>query len=242
MTKLEVKIIEKMMKNLKGVDAQSLSNIVLSYAKTQNGSEEFYRLLEDIISKKADMLKPQDIAIIIYSYGNNPNCTEKILEILQDLVKKNIYKFLGKELCSITRAYHMRKLLDKEMIKLITEAFCQRHEEVNALDLAHFYVILADESNPKFLKYSNKCLENLFFTFGGIELGVISKKAAFMQKSYPELYKLFHKQVNKLINKQTIKGFDLKEIYTNIKDLPYETEYNLFIEGVERHLEKLKYY
>jgi hypothetical protein len=242
MTKLEVKIIDMMVKNPKGIDGQTLSNIVLSYAKTQNGSEEFYRLLSDIISNKIDLLKPQDIAIILYSYANNTLCTEKILEVMQDVVKKNMFRLLGKELCNIARAYYMRKLLDKDMTRLITDAFIQRHEEVNALDLAHFYLILADENNLKFLNYCNKCLETLFFTFGGAELGIISKKAEFIQKNNPQLYKKFQNQVRKLINKESIKGFDLKEIYTNIKDLPYDTKYNFFREEVEKHLEKLKYY
>jgi hypothetical protein len=244
---IEVDIIDKLLKNIKTVDAQSLSNIVLSYCKVQSGSEEFYRILQEIIYSKSDLLGYQDIAIIIYSYANNSTCNEKILELFEDKIKADIYKFRSKELCSILRAYHMRKLLAPELKTLIKKASIEKYEVSNALDLSYFYTILAEKDNEdkvseKFKKYIENSIDTLMFTFSGQELGILSQKIELIQSGNVELYKKYQKQVLKLISRNEIKGYELKQIYLNIKPLAFEGKYNTFRESIERHLEKLKYY
>lgn len=242
LSKLEVPLIDTLIKYKNKLDHQSISNIILAYCKTQNGSEEFYRILQEIVYNMKESFTKQELANIIYSYANNPTCTEKILELLQDEVMKNIHAFQPKELCCICRAYHMKNLMNDKLKKEIITNFLDKHENVNATDLAYFYIILADEKEKKFLNYAHKCIQNLYFTFSGNDLGILSQKADFIEKNNPDLYKLLQKQVIKLINKKSIKGFDLKKIYEGVKDLPFEGKYNIFVEEIEKHLAKLKYY
>jgi hypothetical protein len=250
LSKIEVDIIDKLIKFKEKVDTQSLSNIVLAYCKTQNGSEEFYRILQEMIYEKQNLLTYQDLAVVIYSYANNPNCNEKILLLLEDRIKRDCHKFKTKELCSILRGYDMKGILSSNLRNLIAEVFVQKHELTNALDLSYFYIILADDKmkveNPglykKFMKYIETCLDSLMFTFVGSELGILAKKVDIIQASNPELYDKFKKQVLKLINKNEFKGYDLRKIYLKSRYLPFEGKYNLYIEEIEKHLEKLRYY
>lgn len=241
-SKLEEQIISKISKQIKQLTAQDVSNIILAYCKTQNGSEEFYRILQEIVIDMKMMLKPQDVAVIMYSYANNPTCTEKIIENLEDVVRKNIAIYKPKEICSILRAFHMRKLLTEELKSLFTEAFIQKHELTNATDLAYFYSILAENDNPRFLKFAHKCINNLFFTFSPEDLRVLLDKAGFILEKEPEIYKLLQNHVIKHVKKGNFKGFDLKKIYLSVKDLPCEGKYNIFVEDLERQLQKLKYF
>jgi len=242
LNKLEEKIILKIAKYRKNITAQDVTNIIIGYTKTQNGSEEFYRILQEIVISMKDHLKPQDIAVIIYSYANNPNCNEKILEVLEEVVKGSINKFLPKEICSLLRGYHKRKILNDDLKNKITEAFIEKHEFTNATDLAYFYSILAHEKETRFLKFARKGILNLSFNFNGIELATIFDKAEFIMKNDPEMYKILQKRVEKLIKDKSINGHDLKKIYLSVKDLPFEGKYNTFVEGIERYLEKLRYF
>jgi hypothetical protein len=240
--KLEEKIILKIAKYKKNLTSQDITNIILAYSKTQNGSEEFYRIIQEIVISMKDHLKTQDMAVVIYSYSNNPNCNEKILEVLEDTVKSTINKFLPKELCSVLRGYHNRKLLSEDLKKKIIEAFIEKHEFTNATDLAYFYSILADEKETRFLKFSRKGVLNLSFNFNGLELAAIFEKAEFIQKNDPEMYKVLQRRVEKLIKDKSINGHDLKKIYLSVKEIPFEGKYNTFVEAIERHLEKIRYF
>jgi hypothetical protein len=250
LTKIEVDIIDKFVRNKSAIDTQSLSNVVLAYCKTQNGSEEFYRILQELIYEKCESLTYQDLAVIIYSYANNPNCNEKILILLEDRVKRGCHKFKTKELCSIMRGYDLKGILTPKLRNLITENFVQKHELTNALDLAYFYTTLNDdrfklentELYKRFITYIHSCIDGLMFTFTGTEIAILSKKANVIQGSNVELFGKFQKQVLKLIRQNEFKGFDLKQVYLNTRYLPFEGKYNLFNEAVEKHLEKLKYY
>ena len=242
LVKLEEPIIQKISQFRKTITSQDITNIILAYCKTQNGSEEFYRLLQEVVVGMKSLLSPQDVAVVLYSYSNNPTCNEKVLEDLEEVVKSNLSKYKPKELINVLRAYHMRKLLSEDLKKLIMATFIEKHELSNSQDLAHFYVILAEENNQKFLKYSSQCLTNLYFTFSGYELGIIFEKSEFIQANQPDIYSLLQKQVSKIIKKNEFKGHDLKLIYLNVKDLPFEGKYNLFVEQIEQHLQKLKYY
>jgi hypothetical protein len=248
LTQLEEPIIQKISQYRKSLTTQDVSNIVLAYCKTQNGSEEFYRLIQDLVISMQKNLSTQDIAVILYSYSNNPTTNEKLLENLEELVLKNLHQFKPKELVSILRAYYMRKLLNDNLKSKFISGFVEKHELTNALDLAHIYTILSDSNNvdtplgKKFLKYTNQCLSNLYFTFTGYELGVIMEKAEYMQSYQPDIYELMKKQVSKMIKKGEFKGHDLKQIYENVKELPFEGKYNTWVEEIEKHLQKLRYY
>ena len=148
---------------------------------------------------------------------------------------------MPKELCSIVRAYHKRDLLREEFRTLFAETFIEKHELVNATDLAHFYVILC-QGHEKFRNYAHKCISNLYFSFTGYDLAVISSKADYIQENDAKVYELLQKQVLRLIKKKEISGHDLKKVYENVRDLPFEGKYNLFIEELEKHLQELKYY
>jgi hypothetical protein len=193
-------------------------------------------------------LSTQDIAVVLYSYSNNPTTNEKLLENLEELVLYNLHQFKPNELVSIMRAYYMRKMLNDNLKANFISVFAEKHELTNALDLAHLYSILSDSSSvdtplgKKFLKYTNQCLSNLYFTFTGFELGVIMEKAEFMKNYQPDIYELMKKQISKLIKKGDFNGHDLKQIYENVKDLPFEGKYNTWIEELEKYLQKLRFY
>lgn len=248
LTQLEEPIIQKISQYKKSLTTQDVSNIVLAYCKTQNGSEEFYRLLQDLIISMQKNLSTQDIAVVLYSYSNNPTTNEKLLENLEELVLYNLHQFKPNELVSIMRAYYMRKMLNDNLKANFISVFAEKHELTNALDLAHLYSILSDSSSvdtplgKKFLKYTNQCLSNLYFTFTGFELGVIMEKAEFMKNYQPDIYELMKKQISKLIKKGDFNGHDLKQIYENVKDLPFEGKYNTWTEELEKYLQKLRYY
>ncbi len=146
---LEVEIIKKLLickKYNLDVDHQSLGNLILAYCKTQNGSIEFYRILEEFIEAQKNFLNNQELSYITYSYSNNKDCTERVLEILYDRILKNILKFNALELCNVLRAYHRRNMLNSHLKSKIIDSFVQKHELVNTLDLSYFYAILAEDT------------------------------------------------------------------------------------------------
>ena len=241
-TKLEDRIVATIEKQKKNITTQDITNIVIAYCKTQNGSEEFYRIIQEILITMKDLLKTQDVAVIIYSFANNANCNEKILEILEENIKVKINKFLPKELCNILRGYHKRNLLSDSLKQKLIEAFIDKYEFTNATDLAYFYSILADEKEARFIKFARKGILNLTFTFSGLDLAVIFEKADFIQKKDPEMYQALRRRVEKLIKDKSINGHDLKKIYINVKDLAFEGKYNTFVELIEKQLEMQRYF
>jgi hypothetical protein len=239
--KLEEVIILKISKHRNQIKTQDITNIILSYCKTQNGSEEFYRILQNLILIMQSQLTSQDLAVVLYSYANNPTCLEKLLEDLEEKVRLEMKSFKPKELCSILRAYDKRNLLKDDFKQLFIDTIIEKHELINSTDLVHFYDILC-ESNDKFLKYAHNCIRNLYFTFSDKDLEVIFKRADFILQKDKNIYELLKKQVLKIMKKNEISGFELKRIYENTKDLPFDGQYNTFIEALEKKLEELKYY
>ena len=76
---LELALIMKMDTNPEQVDPQSISNIILSYAKTENGSEQFYLILESFILQNQHKFSTQELANIIYSYHKSPSNCQRLL-------------------------------------------------------------------------------------------------------------------------------------------------------------------
>ena len=237
---LIVKLKENLSKNK--ITSIDLSNIVLSYCKTQNGSEEFYLILQDILMDCKNIITPQDMSIILYSYSNNDTCSDKLLDIFEDKLSVFKNEFKMKELCNILRAYHKRDKLNENIKKLMIELFIQKHEYTNSTDISYFYKILINEKEIKFNKYINNCIHNLAFTFSGTDLNILLSRAEYMQKHNPELYQRITSQVMKLMKRKSIQGYDLREIYIHIKDIPYEGKYNIIVEEIHKYLEKIKYY
>ena len=232
-TELEEKIILQI-KTSKIIQPLDLTNIVLAYSKTQNGSEEFYRIIQDYLIDLKDKLKPQDLAIVIYSYANNPNCNEKILEVVEENIYPILHLCKGKEICSMLRGYYKRKMLNENLKKKFREAIINKHEYTNATDLAYFFLILADEKEIKFMNYLRKCIGSLYFTFKAGDLSIIlgnKEKAELMQKIDKELFETLKKKVLILIKKKEISGYELRKIYEGLKDLKFEGKYNIFCRG-----------
>lgn len=246
---LELEIIKKLSKFT--LDSQSASNIILSYSKTQNGSLEFFKIFEEIIFKIKEQLKPCDLAIILYSYSNNANCDDKIFEFLEFEIFDKIEKFSGNELSNILRAYDKRNKLNLQLCKIFMQVFIEKHETMNSYNLTYFYSILCDkkfsdlfDSNEfsRFLKYIHKLLKSLYFNLTSLELSVLMERAKFIQSQDSELFEILKNRILKLISRNDIKGFELKKIHENVKDLQFEGKYNLFLEKIEQHLSKLRYY
>lgn len=81
-------------------EPQSISNSVLSYSKTQNGSIQFFRALESIIINKQEEFSPQELSNIIYSYHKSENAkTDPLLLDLRNIVVKNLHKYKPMEMC-----------------------------------------------------------------------------------------------------------------------------------------------
>ena len=79
---------------------QSLSNSILSYSKTQNGSLQFFQALEGIILAKKEHMKPQELSNIIYSYHKSENAmVDPLLLDLRDTVVANLHRYKPVELC-----------------------------------------------------------------------------------------------------------------------------------------------
>lgn len=87
------------------------------------------------------------------------------MEVLEETIQNNINKYLPKELCSIFRGYHKRKILNENLKQILIGAFIEKYDFTNATDLTYFYSILADEKERKFLKYARKGILNLSFNF-----------------------------------------------------------------------------
>jgi len=210
---LEVEIIKKLLISKKfnlDIDHQSLGNLILAYCKTQNGSVEFYRILEEFIEAKKHSLKNQELSYITYSYSNNKDCTERVLEILYDRILKNILKFNAIELCNVLRAYHRRNMLNSELKIKIIDSFVQKHELVNTLDLSYFYSILAEDPQEVVTEKDNEISKSVAINNDKKELGI----AINYKEEIQRFLKYAHLCINNLAS--NFSGRDLSIIYEKI--------------------------
>lgn len=235
----------------KFIDTQSFANIVTSYSKTQNGSEEFYRILADYISY-IHISKPQELSTIVYSYANNLNCNENTLLDLSPNIISCLQKCNPNELVTILRAYHKRGLLQEvpEIQQGFLENYCNKFKQANPLDIAHTYNLLAPVYDNQTTKQSTRFFEivhcqikNLSFAFEGNEISILLTQSHILHRRDPELFNTLANQVRYLMKKNKMKGKDLDNIHINIKGLSVkEGEYNILKENIEAKLRKLKYY
>jgi len=65
-----------------GADPQSISNTIWAYSKSQNGSEQFYRIMEQHIIKHKDEFNCQELANLLYSYFKAEYATSDVLREL----------------------------------------------------------------------------------------------------------------------------------------------------------------
>ena len=263
---IESEVIKKLYMSKKFdiiIDTQSLGNLILAYCKTQNGSIEFYRILEEFIEDKKKKFLPKELVNIVYSYSNNRDCSERLLEVLYQSIMSNIRNFKAFELCTVLRAYHKRNMVSDDLKSIIIENFIDKHEFMNSTDLSYFYAILAKDVNiqenndvvnnelikqdnkikfdERFMKFAHLCIENLAFSFTGRDLSVLYEKIKLMQEKSPKTFEKIKNQTLKLMKKNDIKGSDLNIIYTHTMGLKYEDKYDIFNEKIEQHLKKLKY-
>lgn len=82
------------------VVGQDISNTLIAYSKSQNGSNQFWRALESTVLKHAPLLSPQELSNVIYSYFKAENAVcEELYEALKPTVKKELHKMKPVELC-----------------------------------------------------------------------------------------------------------------------------------------------
>ena len=77
---MELSLIMKMDQG--ETDPQSISNSILAYSKSQNGSEEFYRAMESFILQNKGDFNCQELANLVYSYHKSENAQKEILKDL----------------------------------------------------------------------------------------------------------------------------------------------------------------
>lgn len=96
--KYELELVKKF--EMPGVSTQSISNAILAYSKTQNGSVIFFRILEAVIIKHANMFSPQELANIVYSYHKSENAAvDPLLLDLRPTIMEKLHTFKPVELC-----------------------------------------------------------------------------------------------------------------------------------------------
>jgi len=244
----ELNIISCLTSHQNRIDPQSISNIVLAYCKTQNGSSDFYYALQNYIIEMKDEFSYQELANIIYSYANNKTCNERLLEEFHDDILFKIKKFKPMELCSILRGYHKRNLVSDIMKKEFQVVFTDKYMLMTPLDIAYFYSILVEggedfkKDNKKFLTIIHASIEKLKNSFTSAELAILFEKGVELQEHNPSLMEQLKHQVEILIHNRNTKGYELLKIHDISKKLKFKGEYNLFREKIEQYLMKIKYY
>jgi hypothetical protein len=84
----------------------------MAYAKTENGSVQFYKAMEAHVLANKDEMNGQELANVIYSYHKMETAAPNILEMLIPTVFNNIHKFKPRELTSILMAYSEEGFFD----------------------------------------------------------------------------------------------------------------------------------
>lgn len=202
-----------------GATPQSISNTLLAYSKTQNGSQQFFRAMESFVLQKARQFSSQELANIIYTYYRADNAlTDPLLIDLRPIVMQTIESYKPVELCQVLRAYTEAGLLDEKMIEVFAIQFNARHEEMNPEDCATFYECFtkAGFAGPgKFYKYLQKSISRTIRAYEGPHLRML-----FYNFDNVEECRLnrgvrgrLEEHCRYLIKERKLSGFDANEIF-----------------------------
>ena len=105
--------------DLEEVDGQTISNAILAYSKSHNGSKQFFRALESTIIKNSHKMSPQELSNTIYSYHKSENASvDPLLLDLRNVVVESIHKYKPVELCQVLLSYTESGMMDEEMIEV----------------------------------------------------------------------------------------------------------------------------
>ena len=235
---MEEEVILKLDERFEGSEVEK---IVKAYTETENGSIDFYRLIEKKLVEHNESLKKEHLSKILYHLSKAPNCDDELFKDFRKRVGTLIkeHKFTPEELCKILKAFNGRKLLDKELLQAAESGLLLKYEIFTVAEIATMYNIFMlnkEKYNPvKGWKYINECIEKLY---KALEInGVADLFEGWNGINCPLLPQVKGKikeQVLRLIKtKDKVSKQALVQVYNITKEEPMpEGQYNTFAEKI----------
>jgi len=238
---LEEEIIKKLNAEEK-ISPSTIADIVRGYAKSKNGSEDFYRLLERKIVDEIENIDLKNLCKILGYLGEAKNCSDEIFKDSYKFIIENILtgKLKSDKVAKLAKAYDNRKLMNADFLGRIETFFNSKHEYFDIYDVATIHNVFInnrDKYEPRRLwTYINKCVEQLS---GTMEIKAISnlfygwndEKPVLSEKSR----KILKDRTLFLISKpdKKLSTTALKNIYQIVKEEKLEPgKYNEFAEKI----------
>ncbi len=241
---LEAEVI-RLVGAAKEFDPTSVSKIIKAYAKTENGSEDFYRLMEKQVIVNIAKFTPTQLANVLSYVASSKNSSAEILKACKARVlaemKEN--QFRPSDLAGIARAYADKKMVDPELMQAIAKSFLACHTDFHFSQTASIYKFFVQ----------NKAIYNLEKIWGylntcaGAPLRDIEIRPLadfFCDWTAPDCHlqpkvrEAIRNHVNELLKKKKdVSKSALAEIYKAVKDEKMEPGmFNVFAEGLFVHV------
>ena len=203
---------------------QSVANSILAYSKTQNGSVQFFRILEGVIIREANRFSPQELSNIVYSYHKSENAqTDPLLLDLRQAVMDQLHTYKPVELCQVLTAYTEEGMLDESMIEAFDLMYKVRYEDMKPEDSATFFYCFTKagfKGSGRFYRYLQKSVSKTIGSFEGPHLRLM-----FYKFDHEEESRLNRGVRGRLIDhcmylarENKLKGFDANEIYEHTRN------------------------
>ena len=133
---------------------------MLAYAKSQNGSIQFYKALEPHIWSQRETLSCQQLANIVYSYYKSSNASTTLFSDLIPTISSQMKNFKPSELTCILYAYQQSGFFgngqNPDFLKQFEDEFKSKHEMMNAEDISKYYFCFTEigfYGEGRFYKY-----------------------------------------------------------------------------------------
>ena len=110
-----------------------------AYAKSQNGSVQFFQALEKHIIAFCYQFNTNELANIVYSISKSPEGNKEVLDHLEIPIRMRISVAKPKELASMLMAYTTTGKINDSTLKYFESEFKSKFEEMNAEDISKYY-------------------------------------------------------------------------------------------------------
>lgn len=238
LTELELPIVLKLDLAPAKADPQSLANIAYAYAKSQNGSQQFFRALEPHIIAKKEALNTQELANIIVSYQKADTADNDLVYELVPTVVQQMDAMKPKELAALLLAltdmgffsepqpkspYFDVQQSARQVLAGFERQFNSKHDVMNAEDISKFYFCFTTafegfQGKGTFYKYLQKALTKTIKTFESQDLRLMFVRfnAAELRLNTGVQGRL-RDRLLELMDKKQMRGFDVNFIYNETK-------------------------
>ena len=217
------------------------TKILKAYSQSENGSIDFYRLMEKKLVENANRINRKNLSTILFTLSEVENCDNELFKDFKEVVGRIIKgdKFDPVELCKVLKAFNIRKILDEELLKDAEICVLSKHEIFKMPEIAAIYKIFVNNKTiydpVKAWKYINKCVRELYksLEIKGIADLFENWNGADCALDLKSKSNLKHQVLRLIKTKDRVSKQELIRIYKIVKEEKVEPgKYNTFAEKI----------